>query len=261
MLARIRGREKSVTIGLVGKYVQLHDAYLSVAEALRHAGYALGAKIKIEWIDSETVTPDSAAEIIGRCAGVVVPGGFGTRGIAGKIETAKYCRTHNIPYLGICLGMQIAVIEFARNVCGLEDANSGEFDELSRHKVIDFLPDQHAGIQKGGTLRLGAYPCRLRDGTRIARAYGREMISERHRHRYEFNNVFREQLAQAGLCISGTSPDETIVETVELSALDFYVGVQFHPEFKSRPNKAHPLFRGLVEAALRQEEEKQHAAI
>lgn len=251
MLDRMKHGGRPVSIGLVGKYVQLHDAYLSVAEALHHAGYALEADVRIRWIDSESITAANAAEVLKGCDGIVVPGGFGNRGVEGMIQTARYCREHNLPYLGICLGMQIAAIEFARNACGFSDANSGEFDELSKHKVIDFLPDQHAGIQKGGTMRLGAYPCRIRPGSQMHRAYGQELISERHRHRYEFNNEFREAMEENGLLVSGTSPDGGIVETIEIPGNDFFVGVQFHPEFKSRPNRAHPLFRGLVEAALR----------
>ena len=251
MLERIHSRSKQVTIGLVGKYVQLHDAYLSVAEALRHAGYAHGAAVSIKWIDSETVNEQNVAEILEDCSGVIVPGGFGNRGIEGKIITANYCRTHNLPYLGICLGMQVAVIAFARYVAGMQDANSGEFDPDSAHKVIDFLPDQSDETDKGGTLRLGAYPCRIVPGTQMHQVYGKLDISERHRHRYEFNNDFRDALTAAGLTISGTSPDHYIVETVELEGNDFYIGVQYHPEFKSRPNKPHPLFLGLVEAALK----------
>ena len=251
MLDRIHSRSKKVTIGLVGKYVQLHDAYLSVAEALRHAGYAHGATVSIKWIDSETVNEQNVAEILDDCSGVIVPGGFGNRGIDGKIITANYCRTHNLPYLGICLGMQVAVIAFARFVAGMQDANSGEFDPDSTPKVIDFLPDQSDETDKGGTLRLGAYPCHIVPGTQMHRVYGRLDISERHRHRYEFNNDFRAALTAAGLTISGTSPDNYIVETVELEGNDFYIGVQYHPEFKSRPNKPHPLFLGLVEAALK----------
>ena len=254
MLDRIHNRPKHVSIALVGKYVQLHDAYLSVAEALRHAGYVHGTHVKIKWIDSETVTPENVAEILADVDGVVVPGGFGSRGIEGKIATADYCRTHNLPYLGICLGMQIAVIAFARSVAGMADANSGEFDPASTHKVIDFLPDQNDDVAKGGTLRLGAYPCKVVPGTQMYRCYGEREISERHRHRYEFNNDFRAQLINAGLVVSGTSPDDYIVETVEVPENDFYIGVQFHPEFKSRPNRAHPLFLGLVGAALRHEE-------
>ena len=251
MLDRIHRRSRQVTIGLVGKYVQLHDAYLSVAEALRHAGYAHGAHVTIKWIDSETVNAQNVGEILADCAGVVVPGGFGNRGIEGKIATADYCRTHNLPYLGICLGMQVAVIAFARSVAGMADANSGEFDPDSTHKVIDFLPNQSDETDKGGTLRLGAYPCKIVPGTQMHRVYGKLDISERHRHRYEFNNRFRAELEAAGLTVSGTSPDEYIVETVEVEGNDFYIGVQYHPEFKSRPNKPHPLFLGLVEAALK----------
>ena len=250
MLMQIKNRNKNVTIGIVGKYVQLHDAYLSVAEALRHAGYAYGARTQIEWIDSETINDENVSEILGACDGIVVPGGFGNRGIEGKISTAKYCRENNIPYLGICLGMQIAVIEYARHVLGIADANSGEFDDNTQNRVIDFMPDQNENVDKGGTLRLGAYPCKIAEGTKMHECYHTLEISERHRHRYEFNNEYRERLSQAGLVISGTSPDGRIVETVEIAQNDFYVGVQFHPEFKSRPNKAHPLFMGLIRAAL-----------
>ena len=251
MLDRIHRRNRQVTIGLVGKYVQLHDAYLSVAEALRHAGYAHGAHVNIKWIDSEAVNAQNVEEILSDCAGVVVPGGFGNRGIDGKVATADYCRTHNLPYLGICLGMQVAVIAFARFVAGMTDANSGEFDPDSTHKVIDFLPNQSDETDKGGTLRLGAYPCKIVPGTQMHRVYGKLDISERHRHRYEFNNRFRAVLEAAGLTVSGTSPDDYIVETVEIEGNDFYIGVQYHPEFKSRPNKPHPLFLGLIEAALK----------
>ena len=250
LVDRIKGLEKEITIGIVGKYVQLHDAYLSVAEALHHAGYENNCKVNIAWIDSEGVTKANVAEKLKGLAGVVVPGGFGNRGIEGKIETARYCRENNLPYLGICLGMQIAVIEFARSILGWKDANSGEFDPDSKHKVIDFLPDQSDEINKGGTLRLGAYPCKTVEGTLMRKCYGTEMISERHRHRYEFNNDFRDELIKAGLTVSGMSPDERIVETVEIKENRFFVGVQFHPEFKSRPNKAHPLFSGLIKAAL-----------
>ena len=250
MLDRIKNRNKKVTIGLVGKYVQLHDAYLSVAEALRHAGYVYGARVQIKWIDSETINDDNAAESLAGCDGLLVPGGFGNRGIEGMIATARYARTSNVPYLGICLGMQIAVIEFARSVLGYKDANSGEFDENSNHKVIDFMPDQNAEINKGGTMRLGAYPCKTAPNTMMRQCYKADEISERHRHRYEFNNDYRTAMTEKGLVISGTSPDNHIVETVEVPENDFYVGVQFHPEFKSRPNKAHPLFMGLVKAGL-----------
>lgn len=251
MLKRIANRDKTVKIGLVGKYVKLHDAYLSVAEALRHAGYNHGAKVDIEWIDSETITDGKAEEVLSSCNGILIPGGFGNRGIEGKIIAAKYAREHNIPYLGICLGMQIAVIEYARHVCGLKGANSGEFDEQTDYKVIDFMPDQNENIAKGGTMRLGSYPCKIVPNTKMAECYQTTLIHERHRHRYEFSNEYRDTLCQHGLVISGTSPDEHIVETIEVPENDFYVGVQFHPEFKSRPNKPHPLFLGLIGAALK----------
>jgi len=250
LIERIQARKNNVRIAIVGKYVQLHDAYLSVAESLRHAGFEKEAFIDIKWIDSETVCNHNVEELLSDCDGVIVPGGFGSRGIEGKIITTKYCRENNIPYLGICLGMQIAVIEFARDVCGLSDANSGEFDDKSTHKVIDFLPDQNDNVDKGGTLRLGAYPCKIIPDTKMAECYGSELIYERHRHRYEFVNEYREVMCSNGLVISGTSPDGHIVETVEIPKNDFFVGVQFHPEFKSRPNKAHPLFLGLVGTAL-----------
>ena len=253
MVHRIKSLDRQVTIGLVGKYVQLHDAYLSVAEALRHGGYACGAAVSIRWIDSETLNDENAAEILSGCGGIIVPGGFGDRGIEGMISAARYARENNLPYLGICLGMQIAVIEFARHICGLEDANSGEFNADSGNKVIDFLSDQNDNIDKGGSLRLGAYPCRIKAGSLMNRCYGRDEIRERHRHRYELNNAYRAQLATGGMSLCGTSPDGHIVEAVELPEKDFFIGVQFHPEFKSRPNKPHPLFLGLVSAALRGE--------
>ena len=250
MVERIRHQNRSVKIGLVGKYVQLHDAYLSVAEALRHAGYALDARIDIHWIDSEALTEDNCGQIFAGLDALIVPGGFGSRGIEGMILTAQYARTHHVPYFGICLGMQIAVIEFARHAAGLEHANSREFDEHAPDRVIDFMPGQNDEIDKGGTLRLGKYPCELRAGTVIARCYGTLEISERHRHRYEFANAYRKTLEKAGLVLSGLSPDGSLVETVEIPGEAFFVGVQFHPEFKSRPNRPHPLFVGFVQAAL-----------
>ncbi len=258
MLEKINSRDETVNIALVGKYVQLHDAYLSVAEALRHAGYSLGTHINIKWIDSETVTEDNVSDILSDSSGVIVPGGFGNRGIDGKIVTANYCRVNNIPYLGICLGMQIAVIAFARYAAGICDANSGEFEENCKNKVIDFLPDQDETVKKGGTLRLGAYPCHIGENTQMLKYYGERNIFERHRHRYEFNNNYRKNLTDAGLVISGTSPDGYIVETVELPENDFYIGVQYHPEFKSRPNRPHPLFCGLVENALKNRKKEQN---
>ena len=250
MVEQIKTRSHTVRIGLVGKYVQLHDAYLSVAEALRHAGFALGTKVDIDWIDSETITEDSCEGILGRLDGILVPGGFGHRGIEGMILAAQYAREHHLPYFGICLGMQIAVIEYARHVLKLKGASSGEFAPACSHKVIDFMPGQSDEIDKGGTLRLGSYPCLIKPNTTMARCYGELRIDERHRHRYEFNNDYRQQLPKAGLTLSGLSPDGRLVETVELSDRPFYVGVQYHPEFKSRPNKAHPLFHGFIEAAL-----------
>ena len=249
MVERVRHQNHKVKIGLVGKYVQLHDAYLSVAEALRHAGYRLDAKVEIDWIDSEGLTEENLESRLAGIQGIIVPGGFGGRGIEGMILTAKYAREHHVPYFGICLGMQIAVIEFARNRAGLAGANSHEFDELSPYQVIHFMPGQNDEIDKGGTLRLGKYPCELREGTVIAGCYGKTEISERHRHRYEFANEYRETLEQAGLCLSGLSPDGRLVETVEIPGEEFFVGVQFHPEFKSRPNKPHPLFMGFIGAA------------
>ncbi len=256
MVERIKSSEKTVTIGLVGKYVGLHDAYLSVAEALRHAGYFHNYHVDIEWIDSEELTPDNIADRLGSIDGILVPGGFGSRGIEGMILAAKYARENSVPYFGICLGMQIAVIEYARNVAGYKDANSGEFDELCKNKVIDFMPGQSDDIDKGGTLRLGAYPCKIKSGSTMEKCYGSDLISERHRHRYEFNNDYRGKLQECGLTLSGTSPDGRLVETVELSDRDFHVGVQYHPEFKSRPNKPHPLFKGFVGAAIKRRESK-----
>ena len=250
MVERIRNPEGEVSIAIVGKYTQLHDAYLSVAEALRHAGSADGASVDIRWIDSETVTAENAATVFAGVDGILVPGGFGSRGIEGMVAAAQYARTNGVPYFGICLGMQVAVIEFARHAAGIADANSGEFDELCAHKVIDFMPGQSDEIDKGGTLRLGAYPCDIAPGTTMERCYGAQHISERHRHRYEFNNDYRAALTAAGLTLSGLSPDGRLVETVELTDRPFYVGVQYHPEFKSRPNRPHPLFKGFVAAAM-----------
>lgn len=250
MVERIKSRPNHVNIGLVGKYVGLHDAYLSVAEALRHAGYFYNIHVHIHWIDSEEITTENIDSIMSGIDGILVPGGFGSRGIEGMILAAKYAREKGVPYLGICLGMQIAVIEYARNVLGIKDANSGEFDEQCKHKVIDFIPGQSESIDKGGTLRLGAYPCNIKPGSAMERCYGSLEISERHRHRYEFNNDYREAFENAGLTLSGISPDGRLVETVELTDRPFHIGVQYHPEFKSRPNRAHPLFKGFVGAAF-----------
>ncbi|MCR4722233.1 MAG: CTP synthase [Eubacteriales bacterium] len=256
LIERIKNREYTVNIALVGKYVALHDAYLSLKEALHHAGYHHNAHVRISWIDSETVTEENAGQILGEADGIIVPGGFGSRGIEGMIVSEKYAREHDIPYFGVCLGMQIAVIEYARNVLGFTDANSGEFDADTPHKVIDFMPGQSDDIDKGGTLRLGAYPCRIKHGSTMERCYESDLISERHRHRYEFNNDYRDMFEEAGMTLSGISPDGKLVEAVELSDRDFYVGVQFHPEFKSRPNRPHPLFVGFIGAALKYSKER-----
>ncbi len=246
----IHNLKKTVNIALVGKYTAFHDAYLSVAEALRHAGYANGASVKIDWIDSDTITPNTVDEILKNADGILVPGGFGDRGIEGMILACKYARENNVPYLGICLGMQIACIEFARHVLGYADATSHEFNPTSEHQVIGFVDGQSDTIAKGGTLRLGAYPCNLLEGSLISKLYGETYISERHRHRYEFNNDYKKEYIEAGLTLCGVSPDDTLVEAVENDKCKFFIGVQYHPEFKSRPNKAHPLFYGFIKASL-----------
>lgn len=253
LINKVNQLNKHVTIALVGKYVTLHDAYLSVMESLTHAGISLGADVSIEWIDCEEVTDKTAQKLLGSVDGILIPGGFGDRGVEGKIEACKYARENNIPFLGICLGMQIAVIEFARNVCGLTDANSSEFDPNGQHRVIDIMEEQINIVNKGGTMRLGAYPCKVEENSRLKEVYGDSMISERHRHRYEFSNQYRDQFTSKGLLISGTSPDHQLVEAVEIPANDYFVAVQFHPEFKSRPNKPHPLFSGLVNAAIKKQ--------
>ncbi len=249
MLERVENSTGEVKIALVGKYVKLHDAYLSVAEALAHAGWENGVHVTIQWVDSESITRETAPVILGSCDGVIIPGGFGQRGIEGMIAAAEYARVNRVPYFGICLGMQIAVIEYARHALSWEDSHSSEFSETSTHKVIDLMPDQQGNLPKGGTMRLGAYPCSVKQGTVMMRAYQKPQISERHRHRYEFSNEYRQEIEEAGLTISGTSPDGRLVEAVELTDRPFYLGVQFHPEFKSRPNHAHPLFREFVAAA------------
>lgn len=250
MVRKIKERQKEVTIAIVGKYVKFHDAYLSIIESLNHAGFNKGAAVKIKWIESGDITKNNVSEKLKDISGIIIPGGFGDRGIEGKITACEYVRENNIPFLGICLGMQIAVIEFARNVCDLKEANSTEFDEKCKHPVIDLMEEQVGITRKGGTMRLGAYPCKIKSGTTMQYLYGKEMISERHRHRYEFNNAYRKTLMEEGMVICGTSPDDSLVEAIELPGKSFFVGVQFHPEFKSRPNKPHPLFLGLLEAAL-----------
>ena len=252
MVHRAKHPKGTVRIALVGKYVALHDAYLSVVEALTHGGIENDVKVEVQWVDSETVTDENAVRVLAEADGVLVPGGFGDRGIEGKISAVRYAREHKVPFLGICLGMQMAVVEYARHVCGWADAHSSELDPATAHPVIDLMPDQRGVTAKGGTMRLGSYPCRVTSReTRTYQAYGCDQIAERHRHRYEFNNEFRQEMEDAGLVISGTSPDGRLVETVELPGRDFHLGAQFHPEFKSRPNRAHPLFKGFIAAALK----------
>ena len=249
MIDRIHSSDRKVTIAMVGKYMELHDAYLSVMEALKHASWQEGATVNIKWVDSETVTKDSEEEIFADVDGILVPGGFGYRGVEGKIEAVRWARVNNIPFLGICLGMQVAVIEFARNVIGLKEANSSEFLPEGKESVIDIMPDQR-GVRKGGTMRLGAYPCKTKENSLLRKLYGEEMISERHRHRYEFNNDFRTLFEKFGMVLSGTSPDDKLVEAVEIPSHPFFIAVQFHPEFKSRPQRPHPCFSGLIKASL-----------
>lgn len=249
IVKKIKACDKEVKIGIVGKYVQLHDAYISVAESLKHAGYENGVNIDIQWIDSEEVTRETVKEMLRNCSGIVVPGGFGNRGIEGKIEAIRYARENNLPFLGICLGMQTAVIEFARNVLGLKDANSREFDEVCKNPVVDLMNNQLGVEYKGGTMRLGLYPCVIKDGSKLKELYGRGRIEERHRHRFEFNNKYREMFEEKGMILSGVSPDGSLVEVVEIDKNDFFVAAQYHPEFLSRPNRPHPLFVGLVKAS------------
>ena len=250
MVDKILCLKDCVEIALVGKYVSLHDAYLSVVEALYHGGYANDVHVNVRWVDAEDVNDETVDSLLKGCDGILVPGGFGDRGIEGMISAIKYARENNVPFFGICLGMQMAVIEFARNVCGLKGAHSTEFDPDSKYPVIDLMLAQRDITDKGGTMRLGLYPCRLEEkDTNAYRAYEDEVIYERHRHRWEFNNEYRELLTSAGLSLTGKSPDGSLVEIVELKEHPWYTGVQFHPEFKSRPNKAHPLFRDFIGAA------------
>ena len=250
MIEKIRNRsEEKVSIAIVGKYVQLEDSYLSVVESLQHGGFANNVKVDIKFIDSETVTAENAKEILKGLNGIIVPGGFGNRGIEGKIQTIKYARENNIPFLGICLGMQMAVVEFARDVLKLEDVNSAEFDENCKNPVIHIMDDQIGVDKKGGTMRLGAYPCTIKDGTLAHKIYESVNISERHRHRFEFNNEYKEEIEKCGMICSGTSPDGRLVEIVEIPNHPFFIAGQFHPEFKSRPDRPAPLFKALVEAA------------
>ncbi len=249
LVARIRQEKRRLPIALVGKYVELHDAYISVVEALHHAGLEQSIDIDIRWVSAEEVEREGAARLLAGVYGILVPGGFGERGIEGKIAAADYARVHGIPYLGLCLGMQCATIAFARHVLGTHDVNSTEFNPQTAHPVIDLMPDQRDITEKGGTMRLGLYPCELIPGTRAHAAYGCNRVEERHRHRFEFNNRYRAILESAGLVISGVSPDRRLVEIIELRDHPWYVASQFHPEFQSRPGKPHPLFRGFVAAA------------
>ena len=248
LVEQIKSPKRTVKVALVGKYVDLHDAYLSVSESLTHAGLAHDVNVEVEWVNSETAT--EAEELnrrLRRVSGIVVPGGFGPRGIEGKVLAAKFAREHQVPYLGLCYGLHMAVIEVARNVCGCEGANSTEIDPSTPHPVIDLMPGQH-GVEMGGTMRLGLWPCRLEPGTRAAESYGEATVFERHRHRFEVNNEYRARLAEAGLIVSGASPDGTLAEIMELRDHPFFVGVQFHPEFRSRPTRPHPLFDGFMRA-------------
>ena len=250
LVERVDNLKDEVRIALVGKYVELHDAYISVVESLKHAGYKHNSKVKIDWIQSEDITEENVHEYLKEADGILVPGGFGDRGVEGKITAIKYARENKIPFFGICLGMQLAAVEFARNVCGLTGAHSSELDPNTPYPIINLLPDQENVVEMGGTLRLGSYPCILVEGSQAHKEYGEINITERHRHRYEFNNFYRERLTDKGLVLSGVSPDGRLVEIVELPEHPWFVAGQFHPEFKSRPEKAHPLFAGFIKASL-----------
>ena len=250
MVDRLRHPDKEVNIALVGKYTQLHDAYISVVEALKHGGIASRATVNLQWVDSELLNEENADEVLANAQGIIVPGGFGDRGVEGMITAAKYARTRQIPYLGICLGMQVSIIEFARNVCGMHDAHSIELDPNTTHPVISLMPDQNGVEDIGGTLRLGSYPCVLDKTSKAYALYGDEMIAERHRPRYEVNNDYRNALVENGMKLCGLSPDGRIVEMIELSDHPWFLATQAHPELKSRPNRPHPLFKGFVEASI-----------
>ena len=250
LVNRVDNLKENVRIALVGKYVELHDAYISVVESLKHAGYKHNAKVKIDWIQSEDITEENVHEYLKDADGILVPGGFGDRGVEGKITTIKYARENNVPFFGICLGMQLAAVEFARNVCGLTGAHSSELDPNTPYPIINLLADQENVVEMGGTLRLGSYPCTLIEGSVAHKEYGEINITERHRHRYEFNNFYRDRLTDKGMVLSGVSPDGKLVEIVEIPEHPWFVAGQFHPEFKSRPEKAHPLFAGFIKASL-----------
>jgi CTP synthase len=253
MVKRVKQLDKKVTVGLVGKYVELQDAYLSIGESLRHAGYQYNCEVDIKWIYAEDIEKQGAEKLLDGVDAILVPGGFGERGIEGKIATAGYARRNKIPFLGICLGMQCAVIEFARNVCGFTGANSSEFDPRSPYPVVHLMSEQENIANKGGTMRLGVYPCVIEPQTKVYEVYGQEFINERHRHRYEINNTYREDLQKHGMKLCGLSPDKSLVEIIEIPDLPWFVGCQFHPEYKSRPNRPHPLFLGLIKAAIKED--------
>ncbi|NLO74044.1 MAG: CTP synthase [candidate division WS1 bacterium] len=258
MLVPLTLPSRQVRIAMVGKYMDLHDSYLSVTESIKHAGGANDVDVIVDYVDSQDIEAQGAESLLGQVNGILVPGGFGDRGIEGKIQAIRYARENGIPFLGLCLGLQCAVIEFARHCCGLEAANSREFNEEAAHPVVIYLKEQEYVTELGGTMRLGAYPCVLAEGSLAERLYGTREISERHRHRLEVNNAYREQLAECGLRFSGTSPQGDLVEIVELPEHPFFIASQFHPEFKSRPNRAHPLFRGFIEAALARQDQEEH---
>jgi CTP synthase len=251
LVRNIKAATYDVTIGVVGKYVDLRDAYLSVIESLKHGGFAHSANVDIQWVTSDDITPENADEVLSVLDGILIPGGFGVRGVDGKVEAIRYARENGVPFLGICLGLQCAVIEAARNLCGLKKANSSEFDPVTPDPVIDLLPSQREVDEMGGTMRLGLYPCKLEEGSMAFQSYCEEVIYERHRHRFEVNNHYRTALQEAGLIFSGLSPDGRLVEIIERADHPWFLAGQFHPEFKSRPNRPHPLFRDFVGAALR----------
>ncbi|MCY6485604.1 CTP synthase [Clostridium aestuarii] len=250
LVEKVNDLKQNVTIALVGKYVELHDAYLSVVEALNHGGISNDANVDVKWVNAEHITVENVDEYLNNIDGILVPGGFGDRGVEGKIEAIKYARINKVPFFGICLGMQCSVIEYARDILGYSDAQSSEIDETTKHPVIDLMPEQKDVDEKGGTMRLGLYPCKLVEGSNAEKAYGKEVIYERHRHRYEYNNEYRKQLVEAGLKITGVSPDDRLVEIVEVEDHPWFLATQFHPEFKSRPTRPHPLFKDFIKASI-----------
>ena len=258
LINTVNNLKNEIEISLVGKYIELHDAYLSVMESLKHAGYKHNLKVNINWVDSEKLEKENADldEVFKNSKGILVPGGFGHRGIEGKIKACEYARTHNIPYLGICLGMQIAVIEFARHVCNIEEASSREFSETCKNPVIDLMAEQKQIVNMGGTLRLGNYECKISKGTLAHKLYKQDKILERHRHRYEFNNQYKEELEKNGMVFSGINEPSNLVEIIELPEHPFFIAGQFHPEFKSRPTRPHPLFDGFIGAAKKYKKQK-----